>query len=141
MSRRGRAVRMFATKRFTVHAIGAGVEADHRVQAPSIVISSSGMATGGRVLHHLAAGLPDPRNTVLFVGFQAAGTRGRQLVDGATEVKIYGQPMPVHAKIVRLDGMSSHADAGEIVRWLRTFPARAEGDVSGARRDRRRRRR
>ncbi len=62
---------------------------------PAIVISSSGMATGGRVLHHLKAALPDPRNTVLLVGFQAAGTRGRQLVDGAQTVKIHGQMIPV----------------------------------------------
>lgn len=90
--------------------------------APAVIIASSGMATGGRVVHHLFAGLPDPRNTVLFVGFQAAGTRGRQLVDGAQHVKIFGQHVPVHARIEKIDGMSSHADAGEIVRWLRTFP-------------------
>jgi metallo-beta-lactamase family protein len=89
---------------------------------PAVIIASSGMATGGRVVHHLAAGLPDPRNTVLFVGFQAAGTRGRQLVDGAQYVKIFGQHVPVHAKIEKIDAMSAHADSGEIVRWLRTFP-------------------
>jgi metallo-beta-lactamase family protein len=89
---------------------------------PAVIIASSGMASGGRVVHHLFAGLPDPRNTVLFVGFQAAGTRGRQLVDGAQHVKIFGQQVPVHARIEKIDGMSSHADAGEIVRWLRTFP-------------------
>ena len=90
--------------------------------APAVIIASSGMATGGRVVHHLFAGLPDSRNTVLFVGFQAAGTRGRQLVDGAQHVKMYGQHVPVHARIEKIDGMSSHADAGEIIRWLRTFP-------------------
>ncbi len=89
---------------------------------PAIVISSSGMATGGRVLHHLAKGLPDPKNTVLFVGFQAAGTRGRQLIEGAPEVKMFGHLIPVHARIEKLNGMSAHADASEIVRWLRTFP-------------------
>jgi metallo-beta-lactamase family protein len=66
--------------------------------------------------------LPDARHTVLFVGFQAAGTRGRQLIDGAQYVKIFGQQVPVHARIEKLDGMSAHADAGEIIRWLRTFP-------------------
>jgi metallo-beta-lactamase family protein len=91
-------------------------------QGPAVVIASSGMATGGRVVHHLFAGLPDRRNTVLFVGFQAAGTRGRQLVDGAQHVKIYGQHVPVHARIEKIDGMSSHADAREILQWLRTFP-------------------
>jgi metallo-beta-lactamase family protein len=89
---------------------------------PAVIIASSGMATGGRVVHHLFAGLPEARNTVLFVGFQAAGTRGRQLVDGAQLVKMFGQHVPVHARIEKIDGMSSHADAGEMVRWLRTFP-------------------
>jgi metallo-beta-lactamase family protein len=90
------------------------------------VISASGMATGGRVLHHLASGLPDPRNTVLFVGFQAAGTRGRDLIEGAPQVKMFGQYVPVQARIEKLNGLSAHADASEIIRWLRTFP-RAPG--------------
>ncbi len=89
---------------------------------PAVIIASSGMATGGRVVHHLFAGLPDPKNTVLFVGFQAAGTRGRQLVEGARHVKMFGQAVPVHARIEKIDGMSAHADSAEIVRWLRTFP-------------------
>ena len=87
----------------------------------SIVIAASGMATGGRVLHHLAATLPDARNTVLFVGYQAAGTRGRSLCDGVKEVKIHGQIVPVAATIERVDSMSAHADAGEIMRWLSGF--------------------
>ncbi len=93
-----------------------------QTEGPSIILASSGMATGGRVVHHLFAELPDPRNTVLFVGFQAAGTRGRQLIEGAKYVKMYGQQVPVHAKIERLNGMSAHADSDEILRWLRTFP-------------------
>jgi metallo-beta-lactamase family protein len=88
---------------------------------PSIVISSSGMATGGRVLRHLAAALPDARNTLLFVGFQAPGTRGRTLVDGAKDVKLLGRVVPVAARIERLDSMSAHADANEIMRWLSEF--------------------
>ena len=88
---------------------------------PAIVISSSGMATGGRVLHHLRRALPDPRHTVLFVGYQAPGTRGQLLVDGASEVKIHGRMVPVAARIARLDSMSAHADASEILRWLRGF--------------------
>jgi metallo-beta-lactamase family protein len=88
---------------------------------PAIVIASSGMATGGRVLHHLAQALPDPRNTILFVGFQAAGTRGRQLCDGAKAVKLQGRLVPVEARIERIDSMSAHADAGEIMRWLSGF--------------------
>jgi metallo-beta-lactamase family protein len=108
--------------RFT--AINSAAESKELVanDASAVIIASSGMATGGRVVHHLFAGLPDPRNTVLFVGFQAAGTRGRSLVDGAQLVKMFGQHVPVHARIEKIDGMSSHADAGEIVRWLRTFP-------------------
>jgi metallo-beta-lactamase family protein len=88
---------------------------------PAIVIASSGMATGGRVLYHLAAALPDPRNTVLFVGYQAAGTRGRVLCDGAKQVKMHGQFVPVAARIERIDSMSAHADAAEIMRWLSGF--------------------
>ena len=88
----------------------------------AIVISSSGMATGGRVLHHMAAALPDRRNTVLFVGHQAIGTRGRQLVDGAREIRIHGQQISVGAQIAKIDSMSAHADRGEILRWLGTLP-------------------
>ncbi|MCC7008217.1 MAG: MBL fold metallo-hydrolase [Acidobacteria bacterium] len=90
-------------------------------RAPAIIISASGMATGGRVLHHLARELPDARNTILFAGYQAVGTRGRALVDGAKYTKIHGQDIPVAARIERLDAMSAHADANEILRWLRGF--------------------
>ncbi len=108
--------------RFT--AVNSAMESKALVQdeTPAVIIASSGMATGGRVVHHLLAGLPDARNTVLFVGYQAAGTRGRHLVDGAQFVKMYGQQVPVHARIEKIDGMSSHADSGEIIRWMRTFP-------------------
>jgi metallo-beta-lactamase family protein len=118
-----RDVRLFGTKRLTVTA---SVEASKRVTAstqPAIVISASGMATGGRVLHHLAAALPDPRHTVLFVGYQSEGTRGRQLVEGATAVKIHGRTIPVAAQITRIDSMSAHADQSEILRWLKGFSA------------------
>src|SRR5439155_21279101 len=88
---------------------------------PAVIIASSGMATGGRVLHHLAAALPDAKNTILFVGFQAAGTRGRSLVDGQKRIRIKGQDVPVAARIDHLASMSAHADAGEIMRWLTGF--------------------
>jgi metallo-beta-lactamase family protein len=77
------------------------------------------MCTGGRVLHHLRRFLPDDRSTILFVGYQAAGTRGRSLVDGANELKLLGQYVPVRARIVQLDGLSAHADYVELIDWLR----------------------
>ena len=86
---------------------------------PMVVISASGMATGGRVLHHLKRFLPDPKHTVLIVGYQSAGTRGRSLIDGAEELKIHGQYVPVRASVRKLDGLSAHADAAEIISWLR----------------------
>ncbi len=88
---------------------------------PGIVIASSGMATGGRVLRHLDRVLPDSRHTILFVGYQAAGTRGRSLVDGARQVKMLGHLVDVAARIEKIDSMSAHADQGEILRWLGAF--------------------
>ncbi len=93
---------------------------------PSIIVSSSGMASGGRVLHHLRASLPDERSAVVFVGFQAAGTRGRSLVEGASHVKIHGHLVEARARIVEIDSMSAHADASEILRWLGGFTAPPE---------------
>jgi len=91
-----------------------------RATGPRIIISASGMCTGGRVLHHLQRFLPDERSTILFVGYQAAGTRGRTLVDGADELKLLGQYIPVRARIVQLDGLSAHADYSELLDWLRS---------------------
>lgn len=88
---------------------------------PMIIISASGMATGGRVVHHLKAFAPDARNMVLFPGFQAAGTRGAAMVGGTDAVKIHGEYVPVRAEIVRMDGLSAHADYAEILVWLRGF--------------------
>ena len=79
------------------------------------------MATGGRVLHHLKQRLPDPETTVLLVGYQAEGTRGRSLQDGAKELKMLGEIVPVRASVKVLDGFSAHADQDEILRWLGTF--------------------
>ncbi|HXI66216.1 MAG TPA: MBL fold metallo-hydrolase [Gemmatimonadales bacterium] len=96
-------------------------KAINAVRGPVIIISSSGMATGGRILHHLAQRLPDPLATVLLVGFQAVGTRGRALEDGAKEVSIFGEEVPVRARVERIDALSAHADSDEILRWLRGF--------------------
>lgn len=111
------------------HAVSSPRESHEIVagQTPAIIISASGMATGGRVLHHLTRCLPDARHTILFVGYQAEGTRGRALLDGAKTVKIHGVMVPVGARIEKIDSMSAHADSTEILRWLRTFhtpPAR-----------------
>ena len=95
---------------------------------PMIVISASGMATGGRILHHLRLRLPDPSTTVLLAGFQAAGTRGRALRDGAATVRIHGQSVPVRARIVILDGLSAHGDRADLLRWARGFTT-APGSV------------
>jgi metallo-beta-lactamase family protein len=119
----GRDVSAFATARFQVIASPQQSKELTASRKSAIVISSSGMATGGRVLHHLAAALPDPKNTVLLVGFQAEGTRGRQLLEGAPELRIHGEPVPVRARVAKLNSMSGHADRGEIVRWLKTLPA------------------
>jgi len=100
---------------------------------PMIVISASGMATGGRVLHHLIRRLPDPDTTVLLVGYQAAGTRGRALQDGAKALRIFGQEIAVQARVVLLDGVSAHADQHDLLRWLRGFtrPPRVTYAVHG----------
>jgi metallo-beta-lactamase family protein len=94
------------------------------VAYPSIIISASGMAEGGRILHHLAFKLPDHRATVLFVGFQAIGTRGRALQEGKRLVTMYGREVPVKAAIETLDGLSAHADRGEILAWLQSAKTR-----------------
>ncbi|HKO51422.1 MAG TPA: MBL fold metallo-hydrolase [Polyangiaceae bacterium] len=89
-------------------------------KGPMIVISASGMATGGRVLHHLARFLPDARNTVLLVGYQGAGTRGRSLADGSDELKIHGRYVTVRARIAQVQGLSAHADYAELCDWLKS---------------------
>ena len=91
---------------------------------PKVIISASGMATGGRVLHHIAAFAPDHGNTLLFSGFQAAGTRGRSLLGGAREVKIHGRWVPVNADVAELPMLSAHADCDELMRWLGGFRER-----------------
>jgi metallo-beta-lactamase family protein len=90
---------------------------------PTIIISASGMATGGRVLHHLARCLPDHRNTVLFVGFQAPGTRGHAIQSGAETIRMHGQQVPVRAHVETIENLSAHADYREILTWLKRFPS------------------
>jgi metallo-beta-lactamase family protein len=90
---------------------------------PAVIVASSGMATGGRVVHHLLHRLGDPRNAVIFLGYQGAGTRGRALVNGAETVAIHGQTVWVKARIHQLQGLSAHADRDELLRWCRALPA------------------
>lgn len=90
---------------------------------PMIIISASGMATGGRVLHHLKVLAPDARNTILFAGFQAGGTRGAAMLNGAEAIKIHGEYVPLRAEVAALDNLSAHADYEEIIEWLKHFRA------------------
>lgn len=109
-----------STSRFHLARTVDESRAINELGGPLVIIASSGMATGGRVLHHLRRRLPDPRTTVLFVGFQAPGTRGRLLQDGARTVRIFGEEVPVRAHREAIHGLSAHADADGLVRWLRT---------------------
>lgn len=88
---------------------------------PKVIIAGSGMATGGRVVHHLAAFAPYPQNAIIFAGFQAGGTRGAAMLSGAREIKIHGQYVPVRAEIVAMNNLSAHADRDEILHWLQGF--------------------
>ncbi|MFZ2227817.1 MAG: MBL fold metallo-hydrolase [Candidatus Nanopelagicaceae bacterium] len=94
----------------------------NRLTETSLIISASGMGTGGRVVHHLKNMLPDPKNTVILVGFQAAGSRGRSLEEGKREIKIHGKWVPVHAHIVKVESFSVHADSDELISWLKEIP-------------------
>ena len=93
------------------------------IVSPCIIISASGMATGGRILHHLARRLPDSRSTVLIVGYQSEGSRGRALLDGAKYLRIFGEEVPVRAKVVDMGELSAHAGKSELLRWLSGFQA------------------
>ncbi len=88
------------------------------LRMPSVIVSASGMASGGRVLHHLKAFAPDPRNSILFTGYQAAGTRGATLVAGASTVKIHGEHIPVRAEVVQIGALSAHADRNGLLAWI-----------------------
>ncbi|MBL8917300.1 MAG: MBL fold metallo-hydrolase [Myxococcaceae bacterium] len=90
-------------------------------RGPGIIISASGMATGGRILHHLKHRAPDPKNTIVFVGYQSVGTRGRRMLDGEPTVRIHGQEVPVRAKLTQISGFSAHADWTEMLTWMEGF--------------------
>ena len=115
-------------------------KAINEIGGKAVVISANGMVTGGRILHHMAQRLPHKENTILFIGYQAEGTRGRLLADGAKSVKIHGQEVPVKARIEQIDGFSGHPDSNEILAWLmgfnrppeKTFIVHGEPDSSAA---------
>jgi metallo-beta-lactamase family protein len=113
--------RPFVPSRFHLCRTTADSKRLNDLQGPAIAIAGSGMATGGRILHHLRRRLPDTSTTVLFVGYQAAGTRGRALREGADRVRIFGADVPVRAAILATDAPSAHADRGELLRWLGGF--------------------
>ena len=94
----------------------------NRVAYPSVIVSASGMATGGRVLHHLKALGPDPRNTIALVGYQAPGTRGADLLAGKRTLRMHGADHPIRAEVVSIEGLSAHGDADDLVRWARSMP-------------------
>lgn len=98
-------------------------KAINKVKTPCIIISASGMVSGGRVLHHMVQRLPDAKNAVILAGFQAEGTRGRALQEGAKTLNIFGQPVPVSAEIVEMGQFSAHAGKSELLRWLSGFPS------------------
>jgi metallo-beta-lactamase family protein len=115
--------RELATLKDGVRFVETGAQSQRlsRSHYPAVIISASGMATGGRVLHHLKALAPEPRHHLVFPGFQVAGTRGAKIIAGADEVKIFGQMVPVRAEVSHLEGFSGHADANEVMAWLRHF--------------------
>jgi len=110
-----------SSRHLVIHRTPEESKSINNLKGPLIIISASGMATGGRVLHHLKRRLPNPDTTLLLAGYQAAGTRGRLLQDGAKEIKMLGEMIPVRARIKTIDGFSAHADQAEILRWLGNF--------------------
>jgi metallo-beta-lactamase family protein len=119
---------------------GAQSQRVSRSRYPSVIVSASGMATGGRVLHHLQAFAPDAKHHLVFPGFQVAGTRGARIIGGEPAVKIFGEMVPVRAEVSHLEGFSGHADASELMAWLghftrpprHTFVVHGDPDASDA---------
>ena len=115
-------------------------KAINQTHGPAVIIASSGMMTGGRIVHHLQQRLPDPQNTIVLGGFQAVGTRGRLIEDGAQFIRMFGHDVPVRAAVEKVPGLSGHADRSDLLRWLDHLPHAAAQDVPHPRRTRRRRR-
>lgn len=107
----------------TTHIVNSVEESKqlNKKQGPMIILAASGMATGGRVVHHLKAFAPDPRNTILFTGYQAGGTRGASIITGAASIKIHGEYVPVRAEVRQMENLSAHADVDETISWLKAF--------------------
>jgi metallo-beta-lactamase family protein len=108
------------TKRVHLHRTVGESKQLNDLSGPRIIVSASGMLVGGRVLHHLKRLLPEPSNLVLLAGFQAEGTRGRDLYAGRPSLRVHGADIPVRARCVLLHGLSGHGDRGELLRWLRS---------------------
>jgi metallo-beta-lactamase family protein len=107
------------------------------VMGPAVIIASSGMMTGGRILHHLKRRLPDPQNTVVLGGYMAEGTRGRDMKEGRRTIRIHGQDVPVRAAVAEISSISGHAGRSELLRWLQPLspPRRTfitHGELAGA---------
>lgn len=113
--------RLFHPQKLNLSVTRQQSMAINTVQKNAIIISASGMVTGGRILHHLKERLSDPKHTVLFIGYQAQGTRGRTIVEGKESVKMFGQQVEIRAKIERIDGFSGHADYNEMMAWMMGF--------------------
>jgi metallo-beta-lactamase family protein len=96
----------------------------NELKNPAIIIAGSGMVSGGRVIHHVKKYGPDPANTILFTGYQSAGTRGELIINGKKEVTIHGQSIPINAEVDLIDNLSAHPDQNELIDWARTIPKR-----------------
>ncbi|MHB8054822.1 MAG: MBL fold metallo-hydrolase RNA specificity domain-containing protein, partial [Candidatus Aminicenantales bacterium] len=120
--RQGRSLFEFPGLRITPTMVES--KAINQVEGPAIILAGSGMATGGRIKHHLKWNIGRPEATVLFVGYQANGTLGRAILDGAKEVRLFGEILPVKARIIQMTGFSAHAGRRELLRWLNAFRVR-----------------
>lgn len=114
-------VRLFHPKHLRLSVTRDQSIAINKIRDSAIIISASGMVTGGRIMHHIRERIVDPRNTVLFIGYQAEGTRGRTILEGAESVRMFGESVPINAKIERIEGFSGHADYREMLAWLMGF--------------------